>query len=173
MNGGFAALSRDPLSVTVGGRTFLIPWRPAAQWALRFGQPAVLAVRMARDEDRDTLALMCLESSQAMEDVRRESLRLLADQTGRPWWETARLLATSDAPEILGRLTLAGVDPWTASLGQWCAATYALCVKDADRMARIRFDLVLSVPPQGFEDEWDDEGDDAEQIAAAVEKMMG
>ena len=82
-------------------------------------------------------------------------------------------MSTSAGPDVLGRLVLANVDPWARSLGEWCAATYALCVKGCDEKGRMRFDFSLSVPPPGYEDEWDDGGDDPEAVQAAVAKMMG
>lgn len=168
-----AALSRDPVPVNICGYEFLLPWQPAAVWAQLLDQTSVLAVRLADEEDRDRMAEAVLETPGGIDALHSESLRLLMEQTGRRWWEGARLLATSVAPDILGRLTLAGVDPWTVSVGQWCAATYALCTKDADEKGRLRFDFSLSIPPEGFEDEWDDGADDAEQIAASVAGMMG
>jgi hypothetical protein len=170
----FAALSRDPFPVTLAGQTFLIPWRPAAEWAACLRRTELLAVLLAEEGDRDEMAQLALVSGETAQELTRESFRIIGEQTGRSmWWEGARLLATSGSPDILGRLTLAGVDPWRVSVGQWCAATYALCTQNADDKGRLRFDFSLSIPPQGFEDEWDDGGDDAEEISAAVAGMMG
>jgi hypothetical protein len=174
MASDFAALSREPVPVTLGGRRFLIPWRPAARWALLLKRPDLLAVRLAEPDDRDEMAQLALSSPDYVREVMSESLRILGEQSGRQfWWEGGRLIATSGAPDILGRLTLAGVDPWVVSVGQWCAATYALCTKDADDKGRLKFDFSLSIPPEGFEDQWDDGSDDPVQIAAAVERLMG
>ena len=57
--------------------------------------------------------------------------------------------------------------------GEWCAATYALCTKGQDEKGRIRFDFHLSLPPPGYHDEWDDEGDDPAAIMQAVQAMTG
>jgi hypothetical protein len=173
MASDFAALSRAPLTVSVGGHTFTLPWQPAAEWALNLERLPVLVSRLAPQDVRDEMAQLLMTDPSAMDGLRAESYRILAEQTGRKWWEGGRLLATSGAPDILGRLTLAGVDPWSVSVGQWCAATYALCVKGADDKGRMKFDFSLSIPPEGFEDEWDDGADDAEQIAAAVSGLMG
>lgn len=166
-----AALSRSPLPVNLGGHIVSLPWRPAAVWAT--SNLAVLAAQLAEPADRDRIAEWLLKEPDVAEAIQQESLRILGQQTGRKWWEGARLLATSTGPEILGHLTLAGVDPWAVSVGQWCAATYALCTKDANERGRLRFDFSLSIPPRGYEDEWDDGADDAGQIAAAVAGMMG
>lgn len=119
------------------------------------------------------MAMLIMQDRQAWDEMQAESRRILAEQTGRKWWEAGRLLATSEAPEVLGRMTLSGIDPWTVSVGQWCAAVYALCTQHQDQQGRLKFDFSLSIPPRGFEDEWDDGSDDSDQIEAAVARMMG
>lgn len=168
----FHALSRKPLSITVAGEQFHLPWRPAAEWALSLERYAVLSAVLAEPKDRDRLALLLLERPDACKEIEQESYRLLAEQAGRPWWEAVRLVMAADSPEALGHLTLAGVDPWSVSFGQWCAATYALYTKDQNAEGRLKFDFSLSIPPEGFEDEWDDGADDADAIALAVAGMM-
>lgn len=126
------------------------------------------------DDDRDRLADLIFDNPRAHADVRAESLRILGDATGRKWFEAGRLIKTSLGSEALGRLTLAGADPWSLSIGQWCAATYALCVKGLDEKARLRLDFSLAVPPVGFEDEWDDGGgDDPAAVMAAIQGITG
>lgn len=164
-------LARSPSRVRVAGETFHLPYRPAAEWVSALERPSVLAALLAEAEDRDRMAdLVAAPGTWAVEDLRRESLRILAEATGRTWWEAGRLVSTSVDPETLGRLVLAGVDPWRRSIGEWCAATYALRLKGADEKYRLRFDFFLSVPPPGEEDEWDD-GLDPVAAAEAVAAM--
>ena len=173
MPSDFAPLLRQPLTVTVAGVRVVIPYRPAGAWAQALDHPGWMAATLADPEGRSVIADLLIEHPGARADVREESLRILAEASGRKWWEAARLIATSASPEVLGRLVLAGADPWGRSVGEWCAAVYALCVKGQDERGRLRFDFHLSVPPRGYEDEWDDEGDDAEATAAAVNAMLG
>lgn len=173
MRSEFAALLRRPLTVTVADTPFVLPWRPAAVWAEGVERLSLLAWTLAEPEDRERLADLVAEHPAAAADLKGESLRLLGEAAGRRWWEAQALLYTSAGPDLLGRLVLAGVDPWTRSVGEWCAATYALCVKGQDEKGRLRFDFQLSIPPAGYEDEWDDGGDDAADTEAAVMAMMG
>ncbi len=170
----FVPILRDPVTVTVAGRGFVLPWRPAAVWCAGASRPSVLASLLADQDQRDGMADLVLETPGAAKELARESLRILSEACGRKWWEGNRLINTSIAPEILGRLVLAGVDPWARSVGEWTAAVYAMCVKGLDEKARLRLDFRLSLPPAGYEDEWDDEGgDDPEAVANAVQAMMG
>lgn len=168
----FAPLSRSPLLITVAGARVSIPHRPAAVWAEAIPRLNVLASLLAEPEDRALLADLVLTRPEAGRELRAESLRILAEATGRKWWEAGRLISTSVGPEVLGRLVLSGVDAWERSVGEWCAATYALCVKGNDEKGRIRFDFSLSIPPPGYEDEWDD-GEDPAAVQAALGSMLG
>lgn len=166
-------ISRAPVAITVAGTRILLPYRPAADWAVVIESVSALAGTLAEPADRERLADLLMEHPDAATDMRAESLRILAEQSGWKWWEAGRLIATSLGREILGRLTLAGLDPHQRSLGEWCAATYALCTKGQDEKGRIRFDFHLSLPPPGYHDEWDDEGDDPAAIMQAVQAMTG
>lgn len=172
MRDEFTPLSRDPLTVTVAGTRFEIPYRPAAVWAAHLSRLYVLAGRMADPEERERMADLLIEYPQAVDELKRESLRILAKEGGRPWWEVARLINTSTDPEILGRMVLAGVDSWNRSVGEWCSAAYALCVKGQDEKGRLRFDFSLSIPPPEFDDEWDD-GEDPAAVQAQLAQMLG
>lgn len=173
MPSDFAPLSRKPLTIVVAGQRVVLPYQPAARWAEELQHVGHLAAFLADEEGRETIADLIVEHAHAHTDVRAESLRILSEATGRKWWEAGRLLATSVTPEILGRLVLAGVDAQQRSVGEWCAAVYALCSKGQDEKGRLRFDFSLSLPPSGFEDEWDDDGDDAEATMKAVQAMTG
>lgn len=165
--------SREPLTVTVAGTSVRIPHRPAGLWIQHLDRLNTLAALLADPEDRDRLAGALMQAPAAVAELRAESLRILAAATGRKWYTAGRLLATSTDPEILGRLVLAGVDPWARSVGEWTAATYALLAKGQDEKGRMKLDFSLALPPPGWEDEWDDEQDDPAAIAAAVQTMQG
>jgi len=166
MPNDLSPFSREPLSITVAGTRFTVPYRPAAVWVDAIDNPRSLAARLAGPGDREILADLVIDVPGARAELERESLRILGEAAGRSWWEAGRLLNTSVQPEVLGRLVLSGVDAWTRSVGEWCAAVYALCVKGQDEKGRIRFDFTLSVPPPGYEDAWDDGTSDQESTAA-------
>lgn len=169
----YGPLLRDPLVVTVCGTRFFLPYQPAAVWTAAMACPEALASVLAGPEDRDRMADLVMDHPNGLADLKRESLRLLGDVTGRKWWEAARLLNTSVSPETLGRLVLAGVDAWSRSAGEWVAAVYALHVKGQDEKGRLRFDFSLSIPPADYEDEWDDGAVDPEATMAALAQMTG
>ena len=160
-------LSRGPVPVEIGGRTLMLAWRPAAEWITVQTEMDVL--RFLADEDRSLVGRMILDGLVRADNVVRAIHKVLEAVTGRRWWEGQLLLNMSIQPEALGHLTLAGVDPWQRSAYEWCAATYALYTRHADEKARLRFDFQLSIPPRGYEDEWDAEGGDD---SAGVEKAM-
>jgi len=170
-------LARAGTRVRVGGRALEIPYRPAAEWVMALDRLPVLVHQLASPEVREVLARMVFDRHpRAVQDMEAESRRILAEATGRPWWEAGRLLNTSSSPDVLGRMILKGADPWLRTVGEWCAATYALCVDGASEEARLRFDFQLSIPPAGEEDQWDDGVDPAAamaQIAAMTGRQGG
>lgn len=167
----FAPLSRDPLTITVAGTRIDLPYRPAAVWAAGLERLGQLVAALADDEGRELLVDLVIGNPGSVQELRSESLRVLEEASGRRWWVAGRLISTSVSPEVLGRLVLAGVDPWNRSVGEWCAATYALCVKGHDEKGRLRFDFSLEVPPPGYEDAWDDEGVDPAEAEAFLASM--
>lgn len=168
----FTPFRRGPLTITIAGTRISIPYRPAAVWISSLEHVSQMAASLADEDGWDRIIDLSLGSSGASTELKQESLRILSEATGRPWWEAGRLINTSTGSEILGRMVLAGVDPWQRSIGEWCAAVYALCIKGQDDKARLRFDFMLSIPPVGYEDAWDDGGDDPEATAAAVQSWM-
>lgn len=169
-----ALISREGVRVRVGGRDFHLPYRPAAEWMSAARRSSGLVSQLARPEDRDVMIELVMDVPGAVEDLHREGRRILTEATGRKWYQTEKLINTSVNPEVLGRLLLAGLDPWQRSIGEWCAAVYALAVKGLDDKKRTRLDFSLALPPPGFEDEWDDDGGaDPEATMSAVQELMG
>jgi hypothetical protein len=166
MSSELRLLSRDPIAVRMGGVQVLLPFKPAAVWCQSLDRLDFLVSTLANEEGRDALTDLIMAGQISRGDLQSEAFRIMEEASGRKWWEAARLLSTSLSPGILGRLVLAGVDPWQRSVGEWCAAVYALCTKNADEKGLLRFDFSLSVPPPGFEDEWDD-GDIDPSVAMA------
>ena len=164
--------SRDPVLVTLAGRDFLLPYRPAAGWVEPSRRVVALVPLMAERDDRDAMVDLLMDQPGTRADMISEGRRILSQATGRRWYEAQKLINTSMQPEALGRLVLAGVDPWQRSIGEWCAALYALYVKGADKKERTKLDFSLALPPPGAEDEWDDDGSDAEATMAAFQAFM-
>jgi hypothetical protein len=173
MRSEHSLLSRDPLTVQVAGRRITVPYRPAAEWVMAVSRLGSLAGAFLSEQERDDLIDLVMTHPSAGMELEQESLQLLSRATGRKWWESARLMTTSAAPDVLGRMILAGVDPWSRSVGEWVSAVYALCVKGQDEKGRLRFDFMLSIPPPEYEDEWDDDGDDPTVVAEQVHALLG
>lgn len=172
MPDALSPLARVPVPLEVGGRSFPLPWRPAAEWTGVKAETDVIS--FLPDWAREEVGRMVfngLVSVRALADAAHGVLELV---TGRRWWEAYRLLQMSLQPETLGHLTLAGVDPWQRSAYEWCAAVYALHTKHADEKARMSFDFRLSIPPRGYEDVWAaDGGTDPEDVQRALAAWMG
>lgn len=165
---------RAPTVLEVAGRTFPVPWAPAATWCAAAQYPATLAAVMLDLQDRDVLTELYATDKVTMDEMTAAGRALLAEQSGWSWWQAERLISTSAKPIVLGSLILAGVDAYRVSLAEWCAAVYALLAKNRDAKDMLKLDSELSTPPSpDLLDEWDDGGDDPAQIESAIERMMG
>jgi hypothetical protein len=166
----YAAVSRAPVSLTVAGVRLVVRYAPAGAWLPALQNPFGIALTMADDGRHELFDV--LAAGRGRDELRAVSLGLLRRLSGRDfWWETLRL-AGLGAGDLLGELTLRGVDPWSVSLGQWCAATYAAATRGAKTEDVLRFDAQLCFPPIGYEDEWDD-GVDLDATAAAMAGVPG
>lgn len=173
MRSDLASIARRPVKVTIGGREFQLPYRPAAEWVTGLDRLEFLVTHLADQDTRDAIVDMRLEDARVRDELKAESLRILEEQGGRAWWEVGRLLATSVGDtETLGQLVLAGADPWQRSVAEWAAAVYALCMKGQDTKGRMRFEVTLAMPPPGYEDKWDD-GNDVAALSQAYARALG
>ena len=172
MPSDLSLLARRPVAVTVGGRKFSLPYRSAAEWASALESLEFLVTSLADDEVRAAIVDMHIARTPVREDLKNEALRILEQEGGRKWWEVGRLLSTSVSTEVLGHLVLSGVDPWNRSVGEWCAAVYALCLKNQDERGRMKFEFSLSLPPRGYEAECDD-GNDIASLSQAYAQALG
>ncbi|MFD3535244.1 hypothetical protein [Streptomyces sp. NPDC058664] len=160
------------MPIQIGGQTFNLAWRPAAEWT--GVETGFDVIALLSEEDRSAIGRMVLDGTVNTDNVVSAAHQALELVTGRRWWEGWKLLAMSVQPDALGHLTLAGVDPWQRSAYEWCAATYALFTRNADEKDRLRFDFQLSIPPRGYEDEWGTEdGDDPEAVEKALTAWIG
>ena len=171
MPGDLGVLSRGPVTVMIRGVMITLPFRPAAVWCQSLDHLDLLVPALADDEGRDAISDLVIEQGVSREELQTEAFRIIQEACGRKWWEAGRLLSTSLSTGILGRLVLAGVDPWQRSVGEWCAAVYALCTKSADEKSLLRFDFSLSVPPPGYDDEWDDGDIDPDAAMGLVQGL--
>lgn len=171
MPSDLGVLSRGPVVVMLRGVMVTLPFRPAAVWCQSLDRLDLLIPALADDEGRDAISDLVIEGRLSRDELQAEAFQILQQASGRKWWEAGRLMSTSLSTAILGRLVLAGVDPWQRSVGEWCAAVYALCTKSADEKSLLKFDFSLSVPPPGFDDEWDDGDIDPDAAMASVQGL--
>lgn len=110
---------------------------------------------------------MALALGELSPDTARDAAHeLLEAETGQRWWVALKLAYSSATPTVLGELTLSGVDPTRVSFGMWCAAVYRILTRNCDAKEKSKIEFELELPPDGYEEAWDD-GNDYE---ALVEK---
>lgn len=165
--------ARDDLTVSLAGRTYAVAWRSASSWCALLRSPSTLAGACLEGADRELVTRQIMTDDIALGELQDAGRQLLERVSGWRWWEAERLVSTSASRGIYGELALSGVDPERVSLAQWLAATYALLSRNRDTIGMMKLDAMISVPPRGYEDEWDTGGDNPEEIEAMMSKLMG
>lgn len=157
MPGDLLPLLRQPVRARVGAHEICVPWHSAQVWLEEISRSGSLAPLFLSDTGRGEVACELAAGTVSLRQAEDAGNTVLEKITGVRWWVALRLVYTSAGKEFLGELTLSGVDPERVSLGQWCAAVYRILVRDADEKQRAKVEFELELPPQGFEDAWDDD----------------
>jgi hypothetical protein len=148
---GRAALRCCPVEVVLGGQTFRITARPTYRWILKIIDEDWLAIvpgMVGGEEIVDLIRVGNVGSPQLVESA-RDAVSVVC---GMPWWAACRLAkAAASNIEIVGAMTLAGVDPEQVSIGAYLAAVYRLLVEQRDDKQRSAFDRELMAVPQGVQ----------------------
>lgn len=173
-----AAFRTQPFPVTVRGVEFQFPSVPASQWLDAFSHPTFhLIVFRMMDAEQTGVFLDALDSGRLdVEDYEKLANAALTEASGRPWWETWKLMSAvvnqESGGRLLGTLVLEGVDASSITLAAWCAAVWALLTRNADTAQLMKLEMQISMPPPGVEDdEWDN--DDFDAVAARMRSIPG
>ena len=149
------SISAQPIPLEVGPLSVTVPALTAAAWlaAISSGRASGVIPGLLPPEERAAVVRAMSVREVTVADVQTATRTAIAEATGRPWWEAVKLVGAADdgKGEVLGHLLLGGLDPARVTLGGWCAATYALCVRNLDKDARLKFDVDLAMIPAGVD----------------------
>ena len=149
----------EPVRLEVGSEIFVeVQPVPAAAWVRAISGPYsawLLSPGLLDQEDREVVLLNLASGILSAKDVQDATFSFLEEACGRKWYSAARLAGASTRADILGELTLHGVDPHRVHLGPWVAAAYRILTRNLDAKGVLKVDSQLEVPPAGWEDDWD------------------
>lgn len=152
-----ASISPQPVGVEAVGRSFVIPVRTASEWITAVAQDDfVTAVfpGLLPPDGVSTIVEMLIEGYLEPDELKRPAFDAITAASGFRWWEAMRLVGMADGnQQVIGELTLRGVDPDTIPFGRWCAALYALAVRGMDEKERQKWLAKFTMPPPEAMDE--------------------
>jgi len=135
-----------------------------------------LILAVLSDDDADAVFEAMLDAEIFEEQLIESATALIAELTGydKRWWVGYKLALIAGNTEVLGALVLKGVRAWDVSLGEWCAAAYALCTQNAKPEDKFKFDAQLDTPLPGYDagDAWDD-GMSLDEMVQMARSMPG
>lgn len=173
-----AALSQEPVPVSIGRYRFSVPAVPASTWilALTDDSDSGILPGMLSERDEDRFWRLLETERVATRDVVRAVKDLIGVVSGVKWWEALKLIymAEHNDGEFYGRLLLRGVRPEDMSLSAWCSAATALALEGQDDKTRLQFTTRLKAPPPGIDnDEEVDEGMSFESMVKSAQSIPG
>lgn len=146
-----ASISPQPVRVEAAGRTFTIPVLPASAWicAIADDEPITSVFPgLLPESEYEVVTDMLIYGKLTTVDLRRPAFDAVSAASGFRWWEALSLvgMCTHDA-QVIGELTLFGIDPDTTPFGRWCAALYALNLRNLDDKERQKWLAKFTFPP--------------------------
>lgn len=152
-----ASISPQPVRVEAASRSFVIPVLPASNWITAVAQEDfVTAVfpGLLPPDGLSSIVEMLLDGEIDPDGLKRPAFDAIAAASGFRWWEAMRLVGMADGnQQVVGELTLRGVDPDVIPFGRWCAALYALAIRGMDEKERQKFLAKFTMPPPEAMDE--------------------
>lgn len=146
---GLAALGVWPVDVVVGDRVFRLDPQPASFWIVHLLEDDLFGLLNLLTDSQE-LDQALLGGTITSADCAKAAKEAIALSSGMLWWSALRLVATArQSLQVAGELVLAGVDPARISLGAYCAAVYAILVRNADDKQVKRIISRIEATPEG------------------------
>lgn len=145
-----ASITARSVVVEASGVRFTIPPKNASSWILALAsEDPITAVfpGLLSSEDYDTVIDMLADELMEVTDIRSASFKATSEASGMKWWEALRLVGMADSSDVMGSLTLKGVDPAAIPFGRWCSAVFALAISGLEEKERAKWESKLSFPP--------------------------
>lgn len=164
-----------PIGHDIAGIRVAIPYQPAAEWVEACAMATDISgvvFQLASRNSVDQLTNAMVNDRITAEDVAKGAGEVLERVSPYRWWVTYRLFLLSRQAAVMGRIVLAGLDPWKLSPAMWATGVYALLTENASETDRFKFDAQLETPPPGVDDDgWG--ADDFESMVASARAMPG
>lgn len=160
---------RDALSVQVGDLSVQVPYAGADRWTTCVtASPLTILSGLTSDTDGSTMVERVIDGQITPQDIAQAAYALLESAVPFRWWKTVRLLSLSTRPDIVGHLTLAGLDPRDLTVAQWAMAVYTLVTRNCDAKDKFKVDAEFDNPPPGVvDDDWISDEDFNTMVASA------
>lgn len=165
---------RDPVSVVLGDRAVTVPWAPADRWVTCVvSSPLGILTGLTSDAEGAEVVERVIDGQLTPDQVSRAAYELLEQAVPYRWWKTVRLLSLSTRDDIVGHMTLAGLDPRGLTVAQWAMAVYVLVTRNCDAKEKFKADAEFDSPPPGVvDDDWMSD-DDFNAMVAQARAMPG
>ena len=150
---GVAALKVWPVTVTLQGVTYRIAPLPAIRWVIPIVDGDMFGVvpGLLDADSTEAVSSGLLTGTISHQDCLTAARSAIGVASGVPWWAAVRLVQSAiGVPDVVGEMTISGVDATTVSLGGFVFAEYRVFTRDADKKQRAKIDREIMAPPPGI-----------------------
>lgn len=150
---GVAALKVWPVTVDLGGATYRIAPLPAIRWVIPLFDGDLFGVvpGLLDSESAEAVSSGLLAGTISHQDCLVAARSAVGVASGVPWWAAVRLVQSAlSMPDVIGEMTIDGVDSTTVSLGGFVFAAYRVFTRDADKKQRDKIDREIMATPPGL-----------------------
>lgn len=164
-----ASLRLFPVEVTLGGYVFEVPALPAIDWLEVLLAEPLDAERifpgLAGEDVVDQVDRLLVDEVITFDELMDTALDVITAGSGRPWWFTVRLCATSRAAWDRIGGPVSGVDITVRPLGAWLDCAYWAILESIDPRKAGEVSGQLMMPPAGWLPEFDEDAESAAFMA--------
>jgi len=148
---GSALIVPRPVRVELGGQSYRIPARPAADWmAVLLDKDLADIVPGMLEGDLDALWDRVFDGEVTTAECEEAAKAALSAVAGTPWWVAVKLVHSAAAdPGVIGELRSSGADITTLPLGAVLAALYRIYTRDRDPKDVAKVDAEIAKLPPG------------------------
>jgi hypothetical protein len=157
-----ASLTAWPVDVAIGGKVYVVPPLPAAQWMIllldEFGSFDTV-IEVLSVTDRAEIEQGVIDGTVDDKDMEQAFRDVVEVAAGRPWWVVLNYLNLIQGfwSRFHGRILLSGLDPERVSFGAYLDAAHYSFIEGRDEQGIQKIINFLETPPPGYEIELDQE----------------
>lgn len=170
-----AVFRRSPISTEYRGDQYVFGSLHADEWLDIMASPVwpLRVLHAAEPESYERFTTLVEDGTLGREDLEPLARRVLAEASGRTWWQAMRLMnAVIGSDRVAGIVLSTGIDPSRMTLAAFLAVVFSCLTRDRKPEDVMQLEAELMAPPAEAAQELE-QGMDLAQMAHMFRGMQG